>query len=106
MPRRQEKPHPHYCGFDPAAKFAFVPDLGMDGVVIYKVNADSSGLEKHGFAAGPPGGGPRHMKFHGAYAFVLNELSLAVSSYKYDGMGGMTLLSTTPALSEPAESSA
>jgi 6-phosphogluconolactonase len=33
----------------------------------------------------PPGGGPRHMKFHpnGKWAYVLNELSLSVTVYDY-----------------------
>ena len=40
------------------------------------------------------------MKFHGDYAYVLNELALSVTSFRYDGAGGMTQLSTTPALPE------
>ena len=100
VPGRQEKPHAHWVGFDAPARYAFVPDLGMDGVVIYKVNGDATGIERAGFAACPPGGGPRHMKFSGAYAYVLNELALSVTAFDYPGDGKMIQKATTPALSE------
>ncbi len=88
--RRQDAPHPHWTGFSPDEKFAFVPDLGLDQVVIYQVNAKAGRLGTHGFAVTPAGGGPRHMKFHpnGEWAYVLNELSLSVTVYDYDGTGG------------------
>lgn len=100
VPGRQEKPHAHWIGFDASGSYGFCPDLGMDGTVIYKVNAEANAVEPVGFAAGPPGGGPRHMKFFGDYAYVLNELSLAVTSYRYDGKGGLEQLGTVPSLSE------
>ena len=34
---RQNSPHPHWCGFSPDAKYAFVPDLGTDQIHIYKI---------------------------------------------------------------------
>jgi 6-phosphogluconolactonase len=98
--RRQDRSHAHYVGFDASGRFAFVPDLGLDGVVIYRVTGDGSGLEKHGFAACPPGGGPRHMKLFGDYAYVLNELALSVTTFLYDGKGGMVSQATVPALSD------
>ena len=107
VPKRQDKPHPHYCGFDPAAKFAFVPDLGMDGVVIYKVNEDQCGITRHGFVNVTPGGGPRHMKFSkdAKFAYVLNELALSVSVFAYNAENGsLTILQTIPTLTEDAKS--
>lgn len=98
--RRQDASHAHYVGFDSKAAFAFVPDLGLDAVVIYQVTKEGRALEPHGRAVVPPGGGPRHMKFHGDYAYVLNEMALSVTSFRYDGAGGMKQLSTTPSLSE------
>src|SRR5690348_1904571 len=47
----QEKPHAHYAGFSPDGKFALVPDLGLDGIVIYRLNLDAPSMERHGFAA-------------------------------------------------------
>ncbi len=35
---RQEGPHPHWVGTDPANRFLFVPNLGSDEVVIYELD--------------------------------------------------------------------
>lgn len=100
---RQEAPHPHWCGFSPDGKFALVPDLGMDGIVIYKVNAEAPAISKHSFAASVPGGGPRHMRFSpdGKFIYLLNELSLSVTTYSWDAEAGTAeKLSVELALSE------
>jgi len=108
VPARQEKPHPHWCGFSPDGKFALVPDLGMDKIVIYRV--DLSGGEPaivpHGFAEGIPGGGPRHMRFSvdGRFIHLLNELALSVTTFAWDAASGTAArLGTVPALSEEAK---
>lgn len=87
---RQEAPHTHWVGFSPDNRFAFAPDLGLDQVVIYRFDADKSELTPHGQGEVPPGGGPRHMKFHpnGKWAYVLNELDLTVSVFDYDAAAG------------------
>jgi len=97
--RRQNKPHPHYCGFSPDNKFVFVPDLGLDKMVKYKIEAGK--LVTVGAVDCIPGGGPRHMKFHtsGKFAFLLNELQVSVSVFSYSD-GEMKLLSTVPALDQ------
>lgn len=90
FPGRQDSPHPHWTGFSPDGTFAFVPDLGLDQVVIYRVDADNAQISAHGKAELPPGGGPRHMKFHpsGRWVYVLNELSLSVTVFDYDATKG------------------
>lgn len=101
--KRQEAPHPHWCGFSPDGEYAFIPDLGMDGIVIYKVDAETPSITKHGFAESVPGGGPRHMRFStdGKFIYLLNELSLSVTTFSWGAENGTAeLLSTTPALSE------
>lgn len=103
---RQDSPHPHYCGWSPDGKFALVPDLGMDGVVIYAVDPDKPAIMKHGFAESVPGGGPRHLKFSkdGEHIYLLNELALSVTVFAWDAASGKAeRLSTTPALSEEAK---
>ena len=55
---RQNAAHAHWTGFSPDERFAFVPDLGMDKVVIYEVDTAKSKVEQHGFGVVPPGGGP------------------------------------------------
>ena len=103
VPSRQSKAHPHWCGYSPDGCFAFVPDLGMDGIVIYKVDLEKPCIIKHGFTASIPGGGPRHMRFSvdGKFIFLLNEMSLSVTTFKYeDRTGTARQLSTTDSLSK------
>ncbi|MEM8668896.1 MAG: lactonase family protein [Planctomycetota bacterium] len=97
--RRQDASHAHWVGFSPDNRFAFVPDLGLDQVVIYRVDVANATLTPHGAADVPPGGGPRHMKFHpnGKWIFVLNELALSVTVFDYDKeQGTMTPKQTLP----------
>lgn len=101
--KRQESPHPHYCGFSPDGRFALVPDLGIDKVVIYKVDASGPSIEPHGFAEVLPGAGPRHLKFSadGKFIYLLNELSLSVTTFAWDAVAGTARrMKTVPALSE------
>ncbi len=101
--RRQDQPHAHWVGFSPDNRFVFVPDLGLDKVVIYKVDVAASRITPHGFGEVPPGGGPRHMKFHtnGKWAYVLNELDLSVTVFDYDAKAGtMTPKQTIPTVSK------
>lgn len=103
---RQKAPHPHWCGYSPDGKYAFIPDLGMDGIVIYAVDPDKPAITRHGFAESVPGGGPRHMRFSndGKFIYLLNELSLSVTVFSWDAATGKAeRLSTTPALSEEAK---
>ncbi|MEM7790581.1 MAG: lactonase family protein, partial [Verrucomicrobiota bacterium] len=100
---RQRGPHPHWVGFSPDARFAFVPDLGLDQIIIYRVNTSELTLEKAGFAQSVPGGGPRHMRFSvdGEFIYLLNELELSVTTFAYESPTGSTKqLTTTRALSE------
>lgn len=100
---RQEKPHVHSTVFSPDDKHIFVPDLGIDKVMIYAFNAGSGKPEPAPvpFAATTPGSGPRHFTFHpnGKLAYLIEEMGGAVSAYKYND-GKLTLIqniSTYPA---------
>jgi 6-phosphogluconolactonase len=100
---RQDSPHPHWCGFSPDGRFALIPDLGLDGIVIYAVDAGSPSIKKHGFAESVAGGGPRHLRFSpdGKFIYLLNEFSLSVSTFAWDAEKGTAkMLSVAPALSE------
>ena len=101
--RRQSAPHPHWVGFSPDGRFALVPDLGLDQIVIYQIQPDQVSIKQVGAVDSVPGGGPRHMKFSadGQFIFLLNELSLSVSTFAYDGDEGKAeLVSTTSTLSD------
>ncbi|MEZ6123255.1 MAG: lactonase family protein [Planctomycetaceae bacterium] len=90
VPKRQDSSHAHWTGFSPDNRFAFVPDLGLDQVVIYRVDAAQSQLTPHGVGQIAAGGGPRHMKFHpnGRWIYVLHELDLKVTVFEYDASAG------------------
>jgi 6-phosphogluconolactonase len=101
--KRQESPHPHWTGFSPDGKYALIPDLGLDQIVIYKVDTQKPAITKHGVGQSIPGGGPRHMRFStdGKFIYLLNELSLSVTTFAWDTKKGtVKRLTTTPAISE------
>jgi 6-phosphogluconolactonase len=90
--RRQKGPHAHSVNLDAAGKFAFVADLGIDKVLIFKVDAPGAKLAPNDPDAAKvaPGSGPRHFCFHptGRYAYVINELLCTVTAFKYDASRG------------------
>ena len=104
--QRQEAPHAHSINLDPANKFAFAADLGLDKVLIYQFNRDKGLLIVNDPPAGivSPGSGPRHFALHssGKFAFVNNELTSSVTSFAYDATrGGLTEIQTLSTLPEP-----
>lgn len=90
-PKRQTAPHAHSIYSGPDNRFAYAPDLGIDKVMIYKINPATAELTPAGSAASPAGAGPRHMKFgnDGKQAYVLNELTLSISVFDRDPATGM-----------------
>ncbi len=101
--KRQDSPHPHWTGFSPDGNFALIPDLGLDQIVIYKVHSSKPVITRHGVGESVPGGGPRHMRFSsdGRFIYLLNELSLSVTTFAWDAKKGTAkALSTTPAISQ------
>jgi 6-phosphogluconolactonase len=102
---RQKEPHAHGMTLDAAQRFAFAADLGLDKVLIYRYDANAGTLSPNDPAAGqvPPGSGPRHFVFHpgGRSAYVINELTSTVTTFRYDAATGALeprqTLSTLPA---------
>ncbi len=76
---RQAKPHVHCTIFSADNRFLFVPDLGIDKVMIYAFDEATGKLEPapQPFARSTDGAGPRHLCFHpsGKYAYLIEELS-------------------------------
>ena len=100
---RQDSPHPHSCSISPDGNFILVPDLGLDGIVAYRVNQERTSMERCGFFPSIKGGGPRHMKFStdGKLIHLINELSVSLSTFQWDAAHGeATLLNTLSTLPE------
>jgi 6-phosphogluconolactonase len=99
---RQESSHPHSAGISPDGRFAYIPDLGTDKVMIYQIDTVAAGLQPAGYAAVPPGSGPRHITFSadGRFAYVINELSSTISAFRREPASGqldsLQLISTLP----------
>ena len=91
-PRRQEGPHAHSINVSPGNRFALVPDLGLDKVLVYRLDLDAGKLVPNDPPAGlaAPGAGPRHLDFHpnGRYVYVINELDSTLAAYAYDDTRG------------------
>lgn len=89
---RQKGPHGHCIVTDPANKFALACDLGLDKVLIYKLDPTKATLTANdpAFGATPPGSGPRHIAFHpgGKFAYVINEMDCTMSAFAWDGAKG------------------
>ncbi len=67
--------------------------------MIYKADPAAATLQPHGVGIVPPGSGPRHMKFDvsGRWAWVLNELSLTITTFAWDAENGtLTAVETVP----------
>jgi len=96
---RQDVPHAHCIVLDPAAKFAFVCDLGLDKVMSYRFDAAQGTLTANqpAFTAAKPGAGPRHLVFapDGRQAYVINEINSTIVRYAYNATAGTLTESQT-----------
>ncbi|TDF98609.1 lactonase family protein [Paenibacillus piri] len=113
MPARQESAHPHSIYTDPSDQFVVVPDLGMDKIVVYRLDRERHKLQPHDEVRLAPGSGPRHMTFHPTlpYAYVIQELSSTLTVLSYDRQAGklepIQIINTLPeAYDGPANSCA
>jgi len=93
---RQESAHVHATVLNKNNKTLYVPDLGMDKVMLYNLDNKSGKLKEFNipFVATEPGAGPRHIDIHpnGKYAYLMEELTGSVSVYKVENDGYLSLL--------------
>ena len=91
-PQRQAGPHAHSINLDPANRFAFVADLGLDQILIYRFDSTKGTLAANDPPAGAvaAGSGPRHFAMHpaGKFAFVINEMANTVTAFAFDSKRG------------------
>jgi 6-phosphogluconolactonase len=91
--RRQEGPHAHSVNMSPDNRFAIVADLGLDEVKVYKFDANAGTITPNEppFTKVADGSGPRHFAFHpkGKNAYVINEMAMTVTAFKWDAQKGV-----------------
>ncbi|HZR64675.1 MAG TPA: lactonase family protein [Terriglobales bacterium] len=92
---RQEHSHAHWIEVSAHNRYAYVSDLGLDRVLIYKFDAakgvlssEASGPDNTNFFSAKlePGTGPRHVAFSsdGNFMYVLGEMDATVTVFKND----------------------
>lgn len=99
---RQEGPHVHSTVFSKDNSYLFVPDLGLDKIMIYAFNNKSGQLTPAGipYVEVEPGAGPRHFEFspNNKYAYLMEEMTGSISAYRYKGKGQLDLIQNISAL--------
>jgi 6-phosphogluconolactonase len=89
---RQDAAHAHCIVADPSNRFALAADLGIDRVLVYRLDLDAGALRhvERGDAVMRPGSGPRHLAFHPTLplVFVANELDSTVTTLAFDRESG------------------
>ena len=89
---RQEGPHAHSILPDPSGRYVLAADLGIDKVMVYRIDLEGKRLEP----ADPPsadlapGAGPRHIAFHpnGRWLYVTGELDSTLTVFSWDAERG------------------
>jgi 6-phosphogluconolactonase len=101
---RQQGPHSHSINLSPDNAYAYVADLGLDKIMIYKFNEQTGQL----ITNDPPfvqlklGAGPRHLTFdaQGHFVYVINELDATITVFSYQAVNGALIelqtISTLP----------
>jgi 6-phosphogluconolactonase len=108
VPMRQAGPHAHSINVSLDNRFAIAADLGLDKLLVYKLDPAKGTLAANDppFVKAPEGGGPRHFAFHpsGRFAYNCNEIKSSVTAYTYDAAkGALTEIQTITTLPEPVE---
>jgi 6-phosphogluconolactonase len=103
-PNRQEGPHAHSINLSPDNRFAYVDDLGLDQLLVYKFDAAKGTLTPNDppFVKLDPGSGPRHFALDssGKFAYVVAEMKSTVNVFANDAQSGtlhqLQTISTLP----------
>jgi 6-phosphogluconolactonase len=102
---RQGAPHAHSINISSDNKFAYAADLGLDKIMIYKLDAEAHTLSPADQPAAlvTPGGGPRHFSIHPSskFAYTNNEITMVVTGFSRNPKDGslkaIQEISTIPA---------
>ncbi len=92
-PKRQEAAHAHSIDLSPDERFAFVDDLGLDELLVYKFDKSKGSLKPNNppFAKLDAGAGPRHFALHPSekFAYLVSEMASTVTAFSIDLKAGM-----------------
>jgi 6-phosphogluconolactonase len=104
-PKRQEGPHAHSIDLSPDNRFAYVDDLGLDEVLVYKFDSNKGSLTPNDPPFAKPqveASGPRHFALRpdGKFAYVVSEMKGTVTVFSNDAKTGtlhpLQTISTLP----------
>src|SRR5580700_10320213 len=91
-PARQTGPHAHEVVLSPDNRFLFVPDLGLDRILIYRIDEakQSFTVNNPSYVSVNPGLGPRHFVFGAGakFAYAVCEMGSSVVAFSYDRESG------------------
>lgn len=91
-PKRQQGPHAHSTQVTADGEFAVTADLGLDQLLVYRVDAATGKLAPHDPPAFDlhPGAGPRHFAFHPTLptVYIINELDATITAARFDAEAG------------------
>jgi 6-phosphogluconolactonase len=89
---RQTGPHAHSVYAAPGNRFVLAADLGLDHVMVYRLDAAKGTLTANEppFAKLAPGSGPRHLAFgkDAKFVYVLSEMMATVTAFRYNASAG------------------
>ena len=92
---RQEAAHVHATVLNKNNKTLYVPDLGLDKVMLYNLDNKTGKLKEFATPSvmTEAGAGPRHIDLHpnGKYAYLMEELTGTVSVYNIEKDGYLSL---------------
>jgi 6-phosphogluconolactonase len=90
---RQKEPHAHSANFSPDNRFALFSDLGLDRILVYRLDISQGTLKPNdpAFGSVKTGSGPRHLAFHpnGRLAYEINEMVPSITVFSYDSQQGV-----------------
>ncbi len=91
-PKRQEAAHAHSIDLSPDERFAFVDDLGLDQMLVYRFDKSKGSLKPNNppFAKLDAGAGPRHFALDpsGQHAYVISEMASTVTAFSFASKSG------------------
>lgn len=104
-PKPPPGPHAHSVNLSPDERFALVADLGLDAILVYRLDVERGKLTPNDPPSAPltRGAGPRHLAFapNGRHAYVINEQGMTMTAFAYDAAGGsLREIQTVPTLPE------